>query len=307
MQVLLRDFSDGIDGLIFDLIKRYLQVKDDNTHKDAWFDYNFEDDDLYWFSIRAALKTKDFNQFAKDVFEILWDKTDTNLNLIRGKIQNEIAQDFNNLFDRLEMDMVELLDQESAQSIVTEIKACSTETQTVIQRISSWFKRSGTQTSDFRLDNLVDIVMEHVNKTHPLKRILLVREFNFNCVIKGEFYTHFADLLRIFLENILKHSGDNAIGIDAKIVVTGTTEALTISIENSVTNYLSIESLKSRTTQREMNMAILLGEKNSGFYKADKILTSDFKNEDNQLWWQLRENETKFVIGAEINLKEITT
>lgn len=306
IQTLLKDFSYSIDGLIFDLIKKYLQVLDKEKNPDAWFDYDFEDEDLYWFSIRA-IKTKDFNQFAKDVFEILWEKTDQNLNLIREKIQNDIAKQFNELFDCLEKDMVELLGANTAQSIVTEIKACSTETQTVIRRVSSWFKRSGTQTSDFQLNNLVDIVMEHSNKTHQNKRINLDRQMDFNCTIKGEFYTHFADLLRIFFENILKHADDKVLIINSKITTSSIDNYLTITIENNVTNAASIEALKNVWGAETMNVSKLLSEGKSGFHKANKIVKSDFKNDTNSLFTALDESEVVFTVGAKISLSEITT
>lgn len=306
IQAFLKEFSYSIDGLIFDLIKKYLQVYDEELNKDGWFNYDFEDDTLFWFSI-VSLKSRDFNHFAQQVFEILWDRTDSNLNLIREKIQNEIADDFNSLFDKLEKDIDGLLGSYRSQPLVNAIKACSTETQTVITRISSWFKRSGTSASDFQIENLIDIVMEYTNKTHPNKRINLSREIKHNCKIKGEYLTHFADLLRIFTENILKHSDEKAITIDAKIIIDKIDDVLEIKIENAVTNKQSIESLKSLWVNKKMDISKLLNEGKSGYHKAYKILQSDLLNEDNYMFTALNEDEDLFSVTMIINLNKLTT
>ncbi len=305
IQDLLKDFSYSVDGLIFDLIKKYLQVYEEDSNKDGWFNYNFEDTALFWFSI-ASIKTRDFNQFAQKVFEILWDRTDNNLTLIREKIQSDIANEFNALFDKLEKDVVDLLGIYRSQLLVNAIKACSTETQTVITRISSWFKRSGTSASDFQIENLIDIVMEYTNKTHPNKRISLSREINHNCKIKGEYLTHFADLLRIYTENILKHSDEKALIIDAKIVVDRIDDVLEIKIENAVTNKQSIESLKSLWINKKMDISKLLNEGKSGYHKAYKILQSDLLNEDNYFFTALTDDEDFFSVNMVINLHNLT-
>lgn len=306
IQDLLKEFSYSIDGLIFDLIKKYLQVYDSELNKDGWFNYDFDDDTLFWFSI-TSLKSRDFNHFAQQVFEILWDRTDSNLNLIREKIQNDIANDFNYLFDKLEKDIDDLLGSYRSQPLVNSIKACSTETQTVITRISSWFKRSGTSASDFQIENLIDIVMEYTNKSHPNKRIKLSREINHNCKLKGEYLTHFADLLRIFTENILKHSDEKALIIDAKIIIDRIKDVLEIKIENTVTNKQSIDSLKSLWVNKKMDITKLLNEGKSGYHKAYKILQSDLLNEDNYLFTSLNDEEDLFSVTMIINLNKLTT
>lgn len=305
IQDLLKEFSYSIDGLIFDLIKKYLQVYDEELNKDGWFNYDFEDDTLFWFSI-SSLKSRDFNHFAQQVFDILWDRTDKNLNLIRERIQTDIANDFNTLFDKLEKEIDSLLGSYLSQPLVNAIKACSTETQTVIKRISSWFKRSGTSASDFQIENLIDIVMEYTNKSHPNKRINLSREINHNCKLKGEYLTHFADLLRIFTENILKHSDEKAMIINAKIVIDRIDDVLEIKIENSVTNKQSVESLKSLWVNKKMDISKLLNEGKSGYHKAFKILQSDLQNDDNYLFTSLNEDDDLFTVTMIINLNKLT-
>lgn len=305
IQVLLQDFSYTVDGLIFDLIKKYLQVYDSDKNQDGWFNYDFDDDGLFWFSI-ASLKSRDFNHFAQQAFEILWERTDTNLTIIRQKIQVDISASFNELFDKLEKDLVLLLGEQRSQPIVNSLKTCSTETQTVITRISSWFKRSGTSASDFLLNNLIDIVMEYTNKTHPNKQINLEREITCNCKIKGEFLTHFADLLRIFTENILKHADEKEFIIPAKIISEEIkNEYLQIRIENNITNKDSLEALKSVWKGEEIDIRKLSSEGKSGYHKAFKILKSDLRSEKNLLFTNISPDEDKFAVTMLISHKEL--
>jgi hypothetical protein len=303
MQTYLKEFSSSIDGLIFDLIKKHLQVYHYENNADGWFNYDFNDDVLASHSLQA-LYVKDFNEFSQQVFEILWNKTDEDLNLIQEKIQTNIAMQINELLENLEINIVKLLGRDLSEPLVKAIKDCSTEAQTVIKKISSWFKRSGTVASDVDLSSLIDLVMEYANKSNSHKKIQLERDLQFDCKIRGEFLTHFADLLRIFIENILKHSGKKAKIINAKI----TTEKLdsyyaVISIENEITDK---ESLKDIWDEDDMNFSKLNDEGKSGYIKAYKILTSDLRcDKRKSIYIKINEDETRFKVSIVINFKNL--
>src|SRR5690606_8680383 len=116
--------------------------------------------------------------------------------------------------------------------------------QTVIQKISRWFKRSEIKAADFKLSELINIVAEYTSKSSWQKRLQLTKEIHFDCNVKGEYKTHFADLIRIFLENIIKHSSENAFDLRCKISSQLEQEnILKITIENDITDENSIEVL----------------------------------------------------------------
>lgn len=301
IQTLLQDFSYSIDGLIFDLIKTHLQVYDEKNNKEGWFMYDFDDDVLFWHSIKS-LNSIDYAHFVQQVFEILWDRTDENLTIIREKIQTNILLQFNELFDQLESDLINKLGPETSQLIVSAIKACSTETQTVITRISSWFKRSGTSASDFQLENVIDIVMGYTDKN---KRINLIKSIECNCIIKGIYLKHFADLLWIFTENILKHADDISTRINSKISTSRANDILEIKIENEITNKLSLDTLKTIWVNKKIDITKLINEGKSGYHKAYKILKYDLLNEDNNLTTDLNEEDNIFGVTLRINLNKL--
>lgn len=302
IQDLLREFSSCIDGLIFDLIKKHLQVKDEVKNPDGWFNYNFTDDELFWHSVTSAAQVSDFNSFVKRIFEILWLKTDENLKSIRDKIQTTVADGFNQLFTDLEKDISTILSKQSALELTTGIKACSTEVQATVMRISNWFKRSGTQLVNFKLGDLIDVVVGYTDKYNRLK---ITKDIDFKQLVKGEFYSHVADLLRIFIENILKHSDNQAGDIEVTISTKTDNNVLHLSISNYITDLEKVEHLRTVSNHKKMDLDQLLSENKSGYHKAYKILTSDLKNESNRFGTNVIDEHNLFQVHTFIDYTEL--
>ncbi|WP_299896771.1 hypothetical protein [uncultured Aquimarina sp.] len=307
IQHLLNDFSSKIDGLIFDLIKKYLQVYKKDINEYGWFNYDFDHTDLWLHSI-DAISTKSFDQFINKIFKILWQRTDENLELIRGKIEKEILEKFNDYFDDLELKITNQFGSTNCQQLLKEIKNCSTEVQTVMSKISRWFKRSEIKANSFMLSDLITLVSEHVNRSNLSKTLSIEEDLQFNPKIKGEFKTHLADLLRIFLENILKHSSDQKYVLKCKIksLIDSEHDFLVISVENEITNEESIEALKAVWNNNTMDVKKLISEGKSGYHKAYKILTSDLKSNARKcISTSISDNEEWFKVLVNINLQEI--
>lgn len=306
IQITLSDFASKVDGLIFDLIKKHLQVYKQETNLDGWFNYEFDPNELWYHSI-ASISSESFENFVQDIFKVLWERTDENLEFIREKIQNEILNQFNGHFDELERSVVNQLGEYNSEPIRKSIKDCSTEIQTVIQKISRWFKRSEIKAADFSLSELINIVAEYTSKSSWQKRLLLSQEINFDCKIKGAYKTHFADLIRIFLENIIKHSGESAFELNCKISSDFEQEdTLKIIIQNEITDKNSIDELKSVWQGNSLDLDKLLSERKSGYQKAFKILTSDLRcSKCDCLKTNISEDEKVFSVLLSINIKEL--
>lgn len=306
IQITLGDFASKIDGVIFDLIKKNLQVYKPEINEDGWFYYEFDPNELWYHSI-ASIKSESFDGFVQGIFAVLWQRTDENLEFIREKIQNDILNQFNTYFDEFERDIIRQLGEQNSEPIRKSIKDCSTEIQTVIHKISRWFKRSEIKAADFKLSDLINIVAEYATKSSWQKRLQLTREINFDSNIKGEFKTHFADLIRIFLENVIKHSGDNAFDLDCKIISQIEQEnILKITIENSITDKNSIDALRSIWNGDTPDTDKLINEGKSGYHKAFKILTSDLKCSKNGcLKTSISDDEKLFSVMLSIDIKDL--
>lgn len=306
IQITLSDFASKIDGVIFDLIKKHLQVYRPEINDDGWFNYEFDETELWYHSI-VAIKSENFQDFVQGIFGVLWHRTDENLELIRENIQNDILNQFNTYFDELERQIIQQLGEQNSEPIRKSIKDCSTEIQTVIQKISRWFKRSEIKAADFKLSELINIVAEYTSKSSWQKRLLLTREIHFDCNLKGTYKTHFADLIRIFLENIIKHSSENAFELKCKIsAVLEEENNLKIIIENEITDKNSIEALRSIWNGNTPDTDKLLNEGKSGYHKAFKILISDLRCSKNQcLKTSISEDENLFSVILSIDIKDL--
>lgn len=307
IQITLSDFASKIDGVIFDLIKKHLQVYKPEVNEEGWFNYEFDLNELWYHSV-AAIYSESFEDFVQGIFEVLWVRTDENLKLIREKIQNDILNQFNTYFEELERQIISQLGEQNSEPIRKSIKGCSTEIQTVIQKISRWFKRSEIKAADFKLSELINIVAEYTSKSSWQKRLQLTRETHFDCNIKGEYKTHFADLIRIFLENIIKHSSENAFDLKCRISSQLEQEnILKMTIENDITDKNSIEALRSVWNGNTPDTDKLINEGKSGYHKAFKILTSDLRCSKNEcLKTSISEDEELFSVSLSINVKDLT-
>lgn len=306
IQITLSDFASKIDGVIFDLIKKHLQVYKAEINEEGWFNYEFDLNELWYHSV-AAIYSENFEDFVKKIFEVLWSKTDENLNFIRNKIQNDILHQFNSYFDELEISIINQLGEQNSEPIRKAIRDCSTEIQTVINKISRWFKRSEIKASNFKLSELINIVAEYANKSSWQKRLNLIKEITFDCNIRGEYKTHFADLIRIFLENIIKHSREDIFELNCKISSQSeTANKLILIIENEITEKDSIDTLKSIWNVSMPEVEKLVSEGKSGYHKAYKILTSDLKCPTSEcLKTEISEDEKYFSVILSIYIKDL--
>lgn len=307
IQITLSDFASKIDGVIFDLIKKHLQVYKVESNEEGWFNYEF-DHNILWYQSVAAIYSESFEDFVQGIFSVLWQRTDENLEFIREKIQNDVLNQFNNYFDELEREIINQLGESSSEPIRKSIKDCSTEIHTVIQKISRWFKRTEIKAADFKLSDLINIVAEYTTKSSWQKRLLLTREINFDLEIKGEYKTHFADLIRIFLENVIKHSGENVFDLNCKIISQIEQEnILRITIENNITDKYSIDALRSIWNGDTPDTDKLINEGKSGYHKAFKILTSDLKcSKFDCLKTNISDDEQLFSVILLIDIKDLT-
>ncbi len=306
IQITLSDFASKIDGVIFDLIKKHLQVYKTESNEEGWFNYEFDLNEL-WYQSVAAIYSESFEDFVQGIFAVLWQRTDENLEFIREKIQNDILNQFNAYFDEFERDIIHQLGEQNSEPIRKSIKDCSTEIQTVIQKISRWFKRTEIKAADFKLSDLINIVAEYAIKSSWQKRLQLTREINFDSSIKGEYKTHFADLIRIFLENIIKHSGENAFDLNCKIISQVEQEnILKITIQNNITDKNSLDALRSIWKGETPDTDKLINEGKSGYHKAFKILTSDLKCSKNGcLKTNISDDEKLFSVLLSIDIKDL--
>jgi hypothetical protein len=297
---LISDFSAQIDDLINMIIKENIQIKLAGDHENGWFNYQFSIDELSEHSF-TLYYSEDYKDFCKKALEILWLRTNENLEAIKTILQNEIKPRFVDIINEFDGQLHKLLGQEKMPEIFTAVNMASTTLQNKIDKISTWFNRSGKTHSDFRLDLLVGIICKNLQKAHPQKMLKVNSDCSVSFLIKGEFHQHFSDFIRIFIENIYKHTTGRTIDCLISIRIEG--NDILMVFENG-----SLSADSDLPTYRvEQGVALsrvkLLTEGKSGIVKAIKTVKDDLKNESNDLTLEYVDN--KFRVTVRINFENL--
>lgn len=303
LQTELAMLSENIDNLIFSLIKDNLQIRSNSENNEGWLNYDFDDTQMVLYAL-SLKSTKSYNDFIKKIMEILWLRTDENLKLIRERLQKEFKSKFVETINVFNSNLKSKLPLAYMPEIYTSSLVCITDVQNAIDKIASWFNRSGSQTSDFHIEKIINIVVENVNHSYQIKQLALTKNIESNIYIKGEYYSHIADLLRIFFDNALKHSNATETLIDTEITVRQFDDKLLIDIANHSPAIENIAKLP-KLQDNEIHTEKLSTEGKSGFYKAQKILTSDLKNELQSIKFSFDTNNNRFLVSFILNVNNL--
>ena len=297
---LITDFSSKIDTLINKIIKENIQISLNGENENGWFDYMYSLKELQEYSITLYYE-ETYKAFCKKVLEILWARTDKNLEKIRTILQDDIKTQFVNIMNEFDGNLRKLLSKEKMPEIFTTLTTSSTNIQNKIDKIATWFKRSGKTQSDFKLQNLMEIICTNVQRAHPLKILEVNSNYTFDKIIKGEFYEHFNDFIRIFIENILKHTLGNQ--INCTISISQDKENIIMVFENdniSPESEIPIEHVGKKV---QVDGLKLITEGKSGIMKALKTIKDDLHCEQNDLY--INTEGGKFKVTAKINYTQI--
>jgi hypothetical protein len=297
---LITNFSSKIDTLINKIIKENIQISLNGEHENGWFDYEFPLKDLQSYSITLYYE-ENYKVFCKKVLEILWARTDENLEKIRTILQDEVKTEFVNIMNEFDSDLRNLLTKEKMPEILTTLTTSSTNIQNKIDKIATWFKRSGKTQSDFKLQNLMDIICTNVQRAHPLKMLEVNSNYAFDKVIKGEFYEHFNDFIRIFIENILKHTVGSK--IKCAISISQEMNDIIMVFENDNISPESEIPIEDVGKGVQVDGLKLITEGKSGIMKALKTIKDDLHCEQNDLY--IKTDKGKFKVTAKINFTQI--
>jgi hypothetical protein len=303
LNTILKSFSKEIDKLITEIIKEKIQIKKDGDNEDGLFNYEFDKTELYQLAIELS-EHKDSREFCKVIISKLWERTDYNLEVIRAYLQKDVKIKFGSLISQLEKEVSISIGNESLPQIFTSITECSTLLETKIDKISSWFRRSGSKIDDFDLSRVFEIVYKSTVKSYPKLNI----EGNVNIapvpLIKSEYYVHFTDFIRILIDNIFKYGGliNGKKVFDIYAQVTGNKLSLTFSnVKTEDFKEVHYYNLKSR---QELDEEKIISEGKSGITKVIKIVRYDLGDESNEVIIDL-EDPKKLIINCVINLNPI--
>jgi hypothetical protein len=299
----LSKFSLQIDNLIENIIKERIQIRWDGKNNDGLFNYEFDKSELQDYAYRLAQES-DIKIFCQKVIDLIWERTDANLEVIRSYIQGELKNKFAEALDRLHEELTANNFQQDLPQIFTKIADCSTIIETRLNKISSWFRRSGSSINDFEIERVFDIVWSNTNKCYPKMTCSCDITMEINPVIKSNYYIHLTDIIRIMVDNMFKY-GDYQAGIKQfEFECLQKNQYMVLRFKNSKKEGLTELPLITRNGQVDINTEKLISEGKSGINKAIKIVKYDLDNENNYIYIDDKIKDL-FVIEIYLELNEL--
>lgn len=304
VQSIFGDFSRKIDTLINEeILSKFLQIKLENNNPEGWLDYTFEDFllQIHYIPLKDS---KNIDVFLNSIFDILWQRTEKNLEIVRENINEKIRDDFFKIILELENNLLTELDS-IPEVLYNNITESRVNIENKLNKIASWFNITDSNISDFKMSKIIDVSLEYSQQSNINKAIDLELNLNDTDLIKGIFYPAFVDLFRIFLENSLKHSGfEEGERIPISISVFHSNGFLQIDIINSLSELIDINEIRSKIDSFVMDLNQSMIEGRSGFHKAMRIIKSDFNNDSNDMRMSIDE-KNQFCVSISISSKNL--
>ncbi len=307
-------FSRNIDKIISNLKNNFIQIKteDPKSKQSGWFDYMYipiwDKSYLYELYIKELQFTTDFNDFVKPMFEVLWQMTERNLEYVRNMMNSKIKSELIKELELLEIDLKKLFVSKNTPNLYRAIADCRTNVQADIDYAIRWFNKSKNYEIDFSIEDAFNTSLQIVNNIiSPTILEIQIENNTNNSLIKGIYFTHFVDLIKIFLTNISDYY--SKVEIEEKttsILMSQNENLLLLEFSNSLKEDEDINELKKIIERKQAieqtNIKGIRGEGSTGFPKANNILKNVFRN-NNNINFEI--NERQFVVKCDILLNNL--
>lgn len=283
----LDGFSNMIDTMSDQIKNSFLQIKTEEKTSSGLFDFKYDDKMLIDLYDKKFYPIENYQAFYDTTVDCLWQRTESNLSLIRDKFTREFSIDvldsLENMFSSIEK--TKKTDAIDTNEFLRDITACKTDTTNTFEKIALWFRRSYSNSiNEFKISLVTSICFSIVNKIHPQTPILSP-EISINCdvILQGKYFTFFIDIMRNILDNIVVRSELTEPELKVKLNVTKDFGILKISIENNVSNLVNLANANKRiaTIQYRIdnteNDALLKKEGGSGYIKINNIIKKVLK------------------------------
>ena len=243
----LKDFSADFDKTI-ELASEWMKITINANEKTTLrvFDFSVYQSDFE--SARALADTsEDYVQFMNGYIELLWRKTDLHLNTIRGKINTELREKLDKLFD----DLLNKINEAKGLAALHELTSAVIQTKSNIREdittVCDWFKRAEAKESvALPIRNIIGISVrcfEIIKGTKLHINEALGGAFDNVCIDGASVKPLVIALINIF-DNEFRHSG---FGNNTKVIITG--ELLPAGCSVSLKNNVSVEKSHSLTNE----------------------------------------------------------
>ena len=296
----LASFSASVDTFISEIADEYVQIRTESKPR-GWLDLKKPVYTILGVLTLARNVPRDasFDDFVYVFFVYFENFLRTELQVVCALIDDELKQKFSDLFDRLELQLGDVLVRFNA--LQTALVSARTATIYSLDRLKDWFQlpRSAVK-PEYSLAHIVDIAMRMLRRLHGDFLPTVTKDVPPAIVITSPHQLlDLSDALSIIFDNIRQHSGlqKPTVRINAERQAT----RIVVTVENDVAPGVQTPEAEARIERiRESLMDRsyvndVAREGKSGFRKIHSILTRD--EADGVITFNFRKHE--FVVRFE--------
>lgn len=235
----LAEFTLKIENKVGEIKNEWIRIKF-RPYEKGIFDYC---DIINYSLIIDNDDIRDFDTLFDNIIEILWSKTNSNLSILRQKINTELKTYFINALLALE-EKVSTLQKESLDQYIQEalsnINLCKVKIENVIKEFSEVFYKRDILYRDFTMQDLISTCLDISKKLNSsFDKVNLIKDISVQNIFKGESFSYFVDIFNILINNSLEHSNyDDLSKLNLAIIITS-------NIDKEMINCLK-EALKNK-------------------------------------------------------------
>ena len=305
LQSMLAEFSKEIDSISSYLKEELIQCKTEKRQDkpNALFNYSYTTDlDL----ITLYIKVNRYEDFIELCINELWKRTELCLDIIRKKLNEDIKMRFIDLITNLEASLETLNSNSEIYELKYNVNFSRTEIQILLNNIEKWFQRANSSfEGDYELSMIGETSIQITKNINPSYNFDITTDILSGTKIYGEYHHHFIDILRNFLENMIKRSSLSGDKLQPLMKIKKSEEFIVLNFQNNVSESINIDILSERLEIIKQNWLKLDNnvskEEGTGFSKIKKILQSDLGRVKSDFQYEINERRLSLNLTFETN------
>ena len=312
IQTQLGLFSSSIDELSRSIKDELIQVKTErkNDKKSALFDFEYTDWELSALKNSKFRDVLDYDSFITIAINTLWNHTEYNLKKVRYKIENEIKKSYIDISENLKSNLNSIVNREEILELHNSINLSITNIQAELENISQWFKRSeATLDSSFALKMIIETSISVIKNIYPNYMFNPTLFTYSNFTVNSKTGLNLVDVMKILLENMVRHSLLTGDSVGAEIVIKEKDAVLNLVLKNRLSTQVDLNALNDKLVLVKEKWCDKVSddttkEGGTGFSKIKKILSSDLNRKLDDFSYNVDGNLLEITISFETkNLK----
>lgn len=290
--LILAGFSEQIDNISNELKNDQLQINTEKKQSAGLFDYSFFENELLpllnWLGV-----VSDHSEFFDKSIELLWERTQLMLEIIReeisGPIKNNMLRLLSEMGENLEK-RVNKQEHPELNDLIRNITLCKTEISNKLDKIAEWFNRTNNKViNDFYLPLPIDASVGTLKRVKEYSNF--IPTIHNTCMMKfeGDTFAHFTYIMQNLLHNILKHAKLPIDQVNAEVFASEAYGELSLLVTNNFSDDIDLEELNQKisNTRQLLTQAHdndrTRDEGGTGYLKIRKTIITDLKQESYQI------------------------